>query len=659
MNRGRQQSIIPASLIQADWPLPDPSAITALTEAQAACYARRERAVRLLRSATSYAQITALTGLSRSEVRRLVKRCLTVAADGSIYGYRGLLPNLRIRPYQRLAPVIPSLWPARGGYAGAWQQLLGRFPDLEPLIEEAALPRQCRKAGEPLDFQALWGKILEFLRRGGLTDQDYPLGCARQGEKALRRYVRLLEQRDMERSVRIRHGLTAAQRWRMIKSATHRLIAPCRVGSFVILDYYLVDALSVFTIFNEQGEPFEFTVPRWYIGIIVDEQLGAILGACATLETNPSSDSALETLDCVLNPERYINADLHGLQLTDNRVFIQQMVPEHADTSFAVLRLDNAWANVANDVIQNAIYCFGCAVNFGPSYCWVTRAIGERVIKEVASRGPQTLPSTTGKNVTSGLHKDAAKQAIRYRIGLGDLMRNILDVCRDHNVSRTERLDYSSPAIALHSAYGRPDGPLASAPLPSGTRTDSRLLDYVVIRTVRGNPAAGVRPYVQFNGRRFSSDVLENRVDLIGQDLLCRVKRFDCDIMYATTIHGHVALGRLRPDRHAGRGRSLRVDACLRRGGATEQSLQRSAMAYARKTEKKPPDKPKIRPDKAALMEAKGIQNERRHVAETTEPAPTSLTSDSGVGVNDGLTAWQGSEDPFGLFTPKRRWRLL
>jgi len=82
-------------------------------------------------------------------------------------------------------------------------------------------------------------------------------------------------------------------------------------------------------------------------------------------------------------------------------------------------------------------------------------------------------------------------------------------------------------------------------------------------------------------------------------------------------------------------------------------------MAYARKTEGKPPGKPKMRPDKAALMEAKGIQNERRHVAETTEPAPTSLTSDSGVGVSDELTAWQGSEDPFGLFTPKRRWRLL
>lgn len=659
MKRGRPLSIISASLLTTDWPVPEPSAIAALTDAQAACYARRERAITLLRSTASYAEITALTGLSRSEIRRLVKRCLTVAADGTIYGYRGLLPNLRISPYKRIAPVIPDQLHAKGGYAGAWQQLLHRFPDLEPLIEDSVFPRQRRKAGEPLDFQALWGEVLEFLRRAGLTNQDYPLGCARQGEKALRHHIRQLEQRDMERSIRIRHGMTAAQRWRMIKSATHRLIAPCRVGSFAILDYYLVDALSIFTMSNEQGESFEFSASRWYIGVIVDELLGAILGACATLETNPSSDSALETLDCVINPERYINADLHGIRLADNRVFIQQMVPEHANTSFAVLRLDNAWANVANDVIRNAVYCFGCAVNFGPSYCWVTRAIGERVIKEIASRGPQRLPSTTGKNVTSGLHKDAAKQAIRYRIGMGDLMKCILDVCRDHNASRTERLDYSSPAMALHNAYSTTDGPLVSAPIPGATRIDSRLLDLVVIRTVRGNPRAGVRPYIQFNGRRFSNDVLESRVDLIGQDLLCRVKRFDGDIMFATTVHDHIAIGRLKPDRHAGRGRSLRYDAHLRKVGATKQSQQRPAMAYARKTDNPQPCKKRSRPDKTALMEAKAMQNERRHTVEPPSSTDTPHTTYSVAGGDDELTAWQGSEDPFGLFTPKRRWRLL
>ncbi|MFJ1259377.1 helix-turn-helix domain-containing protein [Cupriavidus sp. CuC1] len=102
----------------------------ALAEPQRANFLARVRAVRLYLNGADGKEIQAKAGISRGQVYRLItERCLAPHPDGRIYGWRGLLPLQRIRPYTRTAPLVVNPW--GGGAAGALQALFQSAAGLE------------------------------------------------------------------------------------------------------------------------------------------------------------------------------------------------------------------------------------------------------------------------------------------------------------------------------------------------------------------------------------------------------------------------------------------------------------------------------------------------------------------------------------------------
>lgn len=45
------------------------------------------------------------TALSPQEALRLLRRCLTTHPDGRIYGFRALLPHIRVKKYTRISTI--------------------------------------------------------------------------------------------------------------------------------------------------------------------------------------------------------------------------------------------------------------------------------------------------------------------------------------------------------------------------------------------------------------------------------------------------------------------------------------------------------------------------------------------------------------------------
>ena len=81
-----------------NWPAVDTEH---LTPNELRKFHRRKRAVQLhLQSDVPIAQICEKAGLCRSEVRRLVKRCLEVSPNGRVWGWYALLPHARLAPYR-------------------------------------------------------------------------------------------------------------------------------------------------------------------------------------------------------------------------------------------------------------------------------------------------------------------------------------------------------------------------------------------------------------------------------------------------------------------------------------------------------------------------------------------------------------------------------
>ena len=173
MKRGRRRSILTKADLDRSWPMPSPVMVEKLSEPDAALYARRREAIDLYRTGATYAAIEERCRLGRQEVVRLLKRCKQQAKDGCIFGYRALIPHIRIAPYVRRKPLEPG-----GGRAGAWQLLMSTYPGIADYIKEAVYAPVEREGGEPLHMGELWGIVRGLLEAEGLTGHDYPFDCA-------------------------------------------------------------------------------------------------------------------------------------------------------------------------------------------------------------------------------------------------------------------------------------------------------------------------------------------------------------------------------------------------------------------------------------------------------------------------------------------------
>lgn len=116
----------PRSLSLSEWPALDD---LALPEEKRTVFLRRQLAVQAYARGESLSHIAEDCGVHRSTVLRLVRQGQQAHPDGRLWGYRALVPHVRVQPYERsMAPRV--LVHSKAGNAGAFAQLLRRHPSL-------------------------------------------------------------------------------------------------------------------------------------------------------------------------------------------------------------------------------------------------------------------------------------------------------------------------------------------------------------------------------------------------------------------------------------------------------------------------------------------------------------------------------------------------
>jgi hypothetical protein len=140
------------SVDATSWPIPDEGALSGDRRAQ---YFARKSAVSQFLASVPPDQIRPSTGLGAKQAYRLVReRCLAAHEDGTLYGWRGLIPNLHIRAYKRRTKVPIDKFGSGG--AGVLQLLLDPHPDeLKQLSKQAALKFGRRRRPRYLACNAL------------------------------------------------------------------------------------------------------------------------------------------------------------------------------------------------------------------------------------------------------------------------------------------------------------------------------------------------------------------------------------------------------------------------------------------------------------------------------------------------------------------------
>lgn len=627
----RRRSLIPPAFADlSQWPAPDEEA---LDKEALAGYLPRKNAVLMYADGIPHADITAATNVARETIFYLVRRCLTGAADGTIAGFRALVPWQRLAGYERRAPVDHIAGSGPGGCAGALTQLFSLYPEVERNIRSRYLGLD----GQGLlvvriSYAQLHGEFLDQLRALGLTDEDWPFNTANCGYKSLRAFCLELLEEQPTRWFGARAGEEAVRR-HGVGSGQHSVFPQLRGYGACQLDFHKVDAASVMILETEDGGRLPVPIARWHIGFLIEERWNLVLGAFVALELTPSGDSVLEVIESALRPPPPTSETACCHLTVDGKVFPLQVKPELAYQGFSVLKMDNAWSNAATEVVDNIIRTVGCAINFGPVKAWWRRHPVERIFGKLTERGLKRLPSTLGSGPKDTRRSKPLEKAMKFEITVRDLTDIIHGCIREHNEEGNEGNSFASPMGALQHALARPESGTFLQPLPRAVQQDLKLLAHVEVVVVRGDRDKNIRPYVTLGRWRYTNAVLASAYRLIGRELLVYCDRKDVQVAHATVLETGEQLGRLQaPVGKQGLHVSWRNRALMNNAGLSRRNRERGSPVVTRWIELKEDElrergklaKNRKRASKDALDVAK-VQADQKRIEPpepVREPAP-------------------------------------
>lgn len=383
----------------------------AIPELHRGKYLKRKTAVDLyLNTSLSIPEITQQTGVIRQELHRYLLRCVQLDENGQPWGYRALLPQKNIVGYTRKQAAD-----GEEQWAGAFQQLLRKYPKIKEVIDEAYLGKSKNK---PIDRQIsknqLHKKFIQECKATGISLAEYPFNTRYLAKRSLEQYVQSLE---LQRSAEAiwRYGDDAARHmYRTGRGTKNRSpIVPCyRTVQF---DGHKVDGEFTIIFTTPDGTRHVEVMHRlWYLAVL-DVGSRSVLGYHVSFNREYNSEDVLHTFKNAIIPWTPRTFITPGLQYPEIGGF-PSAIPETHWAVWAELMMDNAKANISQVVRDRLTSVIGCAVNLGPVSAPEVRGILERTFRTIEEEGPHRFSNTTGSNPSDPRRRDPSGQAIKFEI---------------------------------------------------------------------------------------------------------------------------------------------------------------------------------------------------------------------------------------------------
>jgi len=486
----------------AKWPAP-----AQVPEEKRAAYDRRKDAIQAYLGGKGFEAIEEEFGLPKSEIYRLLKRCLETRPDRSITGFFGIVPGAQVKPYARAERVKATSVSGKGGYAGAFLQLVSEHPKLHRFLEDQA--RQ--HAGKPPARIARQIKTAFLAKCAGYrAPNEYPFIVSDQGGRALRQYLEKLRNEQMAAAAAGAGPLE--DRGDAPKTGQPSGAAALRPYEEVELDGHKGDFYFVIKMPGLGGE-WIYTLPlRIWLVLMIDRRSRAILGYAYRLGgTNYSTADVLSCIAHSLTPWVPKDITLPNWGYKDGAGFPSSCTPLGAGRLFDSLHADNAWANTARDVNAALTRAIGATINIGRAGEPTARPFVERLNKTLEDRGFRKLP--TGFQANSKEDRDRAfKAASSYPVTIEEL-EQVLDVMianynRDNHGALTNR----SPLEFLRQWDASTESPLrVCREVSQLLERISRIEDFATIHGGKGR-----RPFFRFRDAEYTSTRLKQLKSSVG-----------------------------------------------------------------------------------------------------------------------------------------------
>ncbi|RQR85320.1 hypothetical protein DIE11_04670 [Burkholderia sp. Bp9012] len=509
------------------------------TGARAQMLSSRVKAIKMFAEGKTYREIRTVTGQDGAMVRNLFRRCLELADDGRIQGYRALLPYVHIRPNVRRSEVREKRQEQQGGMSCALNAILTRLPDLEDKLVKRL---KKDKRNEPDHYHPTGAHLVrifhETLRHENVTNTEWPFRTKHQGRQTIAPYMQSLFRQTFSRAVAYEGGDEAKAH-----AATGKGVLPIIPYSepydAVEIDAYKIDAFFSIAFETPEGTTTEITLRRLWLLAAVERMTTAVLAYSVVYASEVrATDVAALIRKAVVEVWQPKTLMAPALAYPTGSGLPSGVIPEAAHAVWSITMLDGALANLASQIHDTVRKSIGFIVNWGPPGHFEHRPNVERTFGKIARNVFQRLPSTSGADRGRGRAPDAEAAAARFKIR-ADEAEQLIDIhFAEHNALPGERNYYNSPLEAMRQFLCGESPRCMVRTLPPNVVGMPRLARRAELVTVRGSINSGRRPYIQLEHVRYTNPLLADSAWLLGKKIVIYIDDQDMRQVHAFLANG-------------------------------------------------------------------------------------------------------------------------
>ena len=525
------------------WPTPDEGA---LTDDDRKKYLLRKQGVKMYLEGQSSKVIRATCGMGLSHIYRLIsERCLEIHPDGQIYGLRGLVPNFRIKPYRRKTPIKVNAF--GHGASGAMQTALDLHPGLRKTFEKRILesPRVDELGPTKRPRQSHWKWFLDRLREYGYEIRhEWPFNTESNGYNTVCRFIDDVLASNPKKAARAIGGPDLEKKL-ISGDGVDRPIN--KVFQRVEMDAHKLDGRFCVMLPQPSGGYITKIVHRLWVLVIIEVVSRAVLGYHLSMRREVSQEDVLRTIKKALNKWHPRQLFFSDEAYRERAGFPSSLSPKFLRVCWNETSIDGALAEKAK-LVKDTLRDVVDSELIDPSHGFSSRRSKddrpfiEAFFRNLASRGFQRLTNTTGGKPSDKKGRDPSKVAINSQFQI-EYAEELLDVMiANYNATPHTALGSRSPLQYLEFIASQGEIEFHYAD-PNSVQA---ILSYRKKCRVKGGLAEGRRPYVNFEGARYSGGALAQRYDLVGSYIwVVNHLEDDARVAEASTLDGQ-SLGILR-----------------------------------------------------------------------------------------------------------------
>ncbi|WP_434570366.1 hypothetical protein J3P88_16600 [Pseudomonas sp. Z3-6] len=528
--------------------------------------------------------IADLTGIRPSELTRLIARCVSTASDGTVWGFRALIPSFRIKAYERTSALEKKVPGTRSGYAGVLTQTLSKYPDLYDKLVNKILKRRAKDqpSGTAFEFKITpkkLGKIFrESLRELGVSDTEWPFNTRNQGQRSISAYMKKIINLHADQQVRL-YGDSAARAHLSVGTGREAALRFDEVYDVWEIDSHKIDAQFVVGVRNADGLLSYLSIKRINLLALIDRGSKAIVWFLIVYAPEVSASDVVRLIT------QSLGAKLPAPTTNHLKMFIQgeagypsERFPELTHALPAVLMADNALCNLSAKVSTVLRRESGFALNYGPPGHFESRPNIERTFEGIAQAIFQRFPSTTGSSPTNGRAQDSEKIAKTYKVESAIVEELAYHHFAQYNATPNEGLGFLTPLEFIQQKLTMNNCNFMVRRLLADKMEDKMTYKVKIACKVTYYPKKGMRPYITIDRVRYSNAVLRESSWLAKETLTVLLDEEDMRVVEAYLPNGEslghlMAAGKWARTKHSRKTRQ-QINSLLADKIATIQEMQ-------------------------------------------------------------------------------------